>query len=144
MNAGVQEETWGRSFLSCCHRSGLTLGLLERLLQGLRASQHPSLQLTPTPSGSQISWVVHGQPGQAAAPERELCSPSCSSTTCPAPFTPAWIPLCWGAAGGGAAQAGVGAALSLPLESHKLTPSLRDPEYFVSPPASPCLLPRPV
>ena len=67
MNVGVQEETWGHSFLFRCHRSGLTLGLLERLLQGLRASHHPqqpSLHLTPPPSGSQISWVVHGQPGQ--------------------------------------------------------------------------------
>lgn len=89
MNMGVQEETWGHSFLS--PRSGLTLGLLERLVQGLQASQHSSL-LPPPPSGSQISWVVHGQPGEAAALERGLCSPSCSSTTCRAPFTPAWTP----------------------------------------------------
>ena len=40
---------------------------------------------------------------------------------------------CWGKGGPG----GLGASLSLPLKSHKLTPSMRDPEYFVSLP-SPC------
>ena len=107
----------------------------------------PPAALTPSDSSPQWLPGFLGGPWAAwtaAAPERELCSPSCSSTTCLAPFTPAWIPCCRGAAGGGAALVGVGAALSLPLKSHKPTPSLRDPEYFVSPPPSPCLLPRPV